>query len=177
MEVGERAVQVLRGGRVEPRDRLIEDQQLPRRAQGAREQHALLLPAGELAVAAVLQLKNPELAEIHKRPRLLGGGIEEAAAARAQKAREHDLAHRRGEVLLRARLLRQIADGAAAQGRVELDAAPQGLDQSQQALKQRRLARAVFADDAEVFAAADLQIQVLPDGAPLIAQRDVPAGE
>ena len=49
-------VQLPRRHGVQPGDRLVEQQQLLRGAQGAREQHALLLAAGERLIALVFQI-------------------------------------------------------------------------------------------------------------------------
>ena len=101
--------------------------------------------------------------------------MEEADAAAAEKAAEHHLIHRGGEVLLSPGLLGQIADGAAAQGVVPDDGAGQGFQQAQQALEQGGFAAAVLAHDAEIVARPDLKAQPLPDSLPLIAQGHVPA--
>lgn len=52
----QQVVHLRRGDRVEPRDGLIEQQQLFSGAERSGEQHALLLPAGQLLVAAVREL-------------------------------------------------------------------------------------------------------------------------
>ena len=56
VEIVQRAVQVLGGSGVQPRHRLIQHQQLSGGAQRSCQQHPLLLPAGQLTVAPVLQL-------------------------------------------------------------------------------------------------------------------------
>ena len=54
VQIAQRFVKVLHARGVKARDRLVEDEQVICRAQGARKQHALLLPARELAVTLVL---------------------------------------------------------------------------------------------------------------------------
>ena len=174
VEVAQGLIEILRGGGVETRDRLVQNEQAVRRAQGAREQHALLLSAGKLAVAAVLQLQHAELAHVHQRRALLRGGVEKVQPALVGKAREHDLAHRSGKIALRARLLRKVADGARAL-RGAVDRAGERRDQPEQAFHQRRLAAAVLAHHAEVIPRADGKRQMLEQRAVLVAEACVTA--
>ena len=175
VQIVQRAVQLLRRRRVKPRHRLIQYQQLPGGAQRPRQQHPLLLPAGQFPVAAILQLQHAQLAHVHQRLGLLLGRVEKPHAPAAEKAAAHHLRHRGGEVLLRLRLLGRIADSAGAQGGCAHDLARHGAQQPQQALHQRGLAAAVFTHDAHIVAAVHLKAQVLPHRPALVAQRHVPA--
>ena len=172
VQVFQRAVQLLSRRRVQPRHRLVQDQQFPGGAQGTRQQHPLLLPAGQLPVAPVLQLQHAQLAHVHQRGGLLLRRVEKPHAPAAEKAAAHYLRHRGGKVLLRLCLLGQIADGSAPQGRGAHDLAGQGLQQAQQTFHQRGFAAAVL---AHIVAAVHLKAQVLPHRLALIAQRRVPA--
>ena len=175
VQVFQRAVQLLGCSRVQPRHRLVQDQQFTGGAQGTRQQHPLLLPAGQLPVAPVLQLQHAQLAHVHQRGGLLLRRVEKPHAPAAEKAAAHYLHHRGGKVLLRLCLLGQIADGAGAQGGRTYDLARHGVQQPQQALHQCGLAAAVFTHDAHIVAAVHLKAQVLPHRLALIAQRRVPA--
>ena len=175
VQVRQRAVHVVGGLRVKARHRLVQDQQLPRRAQGPGQQHPLLLSAGQLPVAAVFQLQHTQLAHVHQRLGFFGGGVEEPALPGAEEARQHHLVHRGGEVPLGAGLLGQIPDGPGPERPVQHDPALHGLQKAQQALQQRGFAAAVLAYDAQIVAAVHLKIQMAADGFALVAQRRVMA--
>lgn len=142
---------------------------------GAREQHALLLPAGKLTVALALELEHTELAEVHQRLGFFLRRVEKARAA-VRKAREHDLRDRGGKVALRGRLLGQIPEPALALGGA-VDLAGQRGQQTQKRAQQRRFAAAVFAHDAEIVPRADGEGEVLQERLVLVAERNVLAGE
>ena len=108
---------------VETRDRLIEQQELARGAQGAREQHALLLAAGERLIAVVRQILDAHALHVLLRAGAVGPRIEWAAVHLVDAARAHDLRHACGKVALELRLLRQIADLVAHEPVSERDAA------------------------------------------------------
>ena len=61
---------------IEPRNRLVEQQELFRRAHRARKQNALLLAAGELKIAAVGYIVNAEALHVLGGRGLILGVIE-----------------------------------------------------------------------------------------------------
>ena len=99
-------VQLPRRHGVQPGDRLVEQQQLLRGAQGAREQHALLLAAGERLIALVFQVLNAHALQIFQRSGAVRFGIKRPAVHPVQPPGEHDLHHARGKIALQLRLLR-----------------------------------------------------------------------
>ena len=175
VEIVQRAVQILRGGRVKAGHRLVQDQQLAGGAQGPGQQDTLLLTAGQLPVAPILQFQDAQLAHVHQGLGLLGAGVEEPPLPCAEEAGKHHLADGGGEILLGPGLLGQIPDGAGGKGRGGGDGALQGLEKTQQAFQQCGFAGAVFAHDAQIVTAADGEVQMLPHGLTFIAQRDIPA--
>ncbi len=175
VEIGQRPVQILCGGGVQPRHRLVQDQQPPGGAQRPCQQHPLLLSAGQLPVAPILQFQYPQLAHVHQRLRLLGGGVEEPPSTGAEKARQHYLADGGGKIPLSLGLLGQIAHRPG--GLTSPDDPLQRRQQPQQALEKRGLAGAVFPHDTQVFPRMYREGQMFPHGVSLVAQRHVPAGQ
>src|SRR6185437_3906240 len=160
---------------VEPRRRLVEQQQLRFRRQGARQLDALLRPEGQIAHR---DMRHP--AEIEKRDEagdalaqrvLLAGDerqaqrVPEKAAARPAMAADQDvLQHRHGAE--KAEILEGAADaerGDAMARRLE-HRAPLELDhpaiepiEAAEAVEQRRLARAVGTDETADLSGLDVE--------------------
>ena len=158
---------------VEPRDRLVEQQELARGAQGAREQHALLLAAGERLIAVVRQILDAHALHVLLRAGAVGPRIEWAAVHLVDAARAHDLRHACGKVALELRLLRQIADLVAHEPVSERDAALLRRFEPEQALDECGLAGTVFADHAQQIAARDREVHVAQHRLPVVAEADV----
>ena len=75
IQIGQGLVEVLGGGGVQAGNGLVQNQQLTSGAQGPGQQHPLLLPAGEVPVAGVLQFQNAQLAQVHHGLGPLGRGV------------------------------------------------------------------------------------------------------
>ncbi len=121
VQIAEGLVQVLGGGGVQARDGFVQNQQPPCGAEGPGQKDPLLLPAGEVPVALVLQLQNAQLSQVHQGLGLLGGGVEKAEAFAVQAPGENDLQDGGGEVLLGPGLLGEVANRAALQLRRTAD--------------------------------------------------------
>ena len=165
-------VHLLRHLRVKPRDRLVEEQQAPRGAEGAGEEHALLLPAGELPVAAVPQGRESEPLDL-----LLGDSAfffsVKGRPATPDAAGEHDLPDRGGEIPLDGGLLREIADLVLLYPVAEAHRAGKRPAQAEQRLHQRGLAGAVLPDDAEVVPLLHRKGKVRENGLALVAEGEI----
>ena len=83
---------------------------------------------------------------------MLGMSIERAQPAAVQAAGNHHLLHGGGKVTLEMILMGQIADLVLLQSVREFDFSRKRRVQPQDRLHQRALARAVFADDAQIIA-------------------------
>ena len=177
VQVGEGLVQILGRGGVQAGNGLVQDQQAAGGTQGPGQQHPLLLAAGEIPVALVLQLQNPQLAHVHQCRGLLGGGVEEPQPLLVQAAREDHFIHRGREVPLGPGLLGQIAHGSLPQFRRPENLPGLGGEEPQQAPQQRGLAGAVVPHDAQVVPRPDGEIQVGQDALTLIPQGRVPADD
>ena len=160
VEVGQKLIKVLGGGRVQTGDRLVQDQKAPGGAQRPGQQCPLLLAAGEIPVALVLELQDAELSHIHQGLGLLGGGVEKPEALAVEAPGQDHLIHRGRKVPLGLRLLGQVSDGALLQLRRAEDLARLGRQQSQQPPQQRGFARAVVSHDAKVVSGPDGEIQM-----------------
>ena len=158
---------------VEARDRLIEQQELARGAQGARKQHALLLAAGERLIAVVRQILDAHALHVLLCAGAVGPRVKRAAMHLVDAARAHDLRHARGKVALELRLLRQIADLVAHEPVAERDAALLRRLEPEQALDERGLAGAVFADHTQQIAARDREVHIAQHRLPVVAEADV----
>ena len=95
--------------RIESRDRLVEQKHLFCRTERTREQNSLLLTARERAIALVRKLVYAHHLHILVSLESVASAKEHTSAESAHASRKHDLAHRRGKILLRLALLRQIA--------------------------------------------------------------------
>ena len=163
-------VHLVGGKGVEPRDGLVEQQQLSGGTQGAREQHALLLSARKLAVAVLGEVLDAELFHVALGQGALFPAVEGAQPHAVLAAREHDLAHRGREVALHLGLLRQIADLPRAQAVGKADRPADRRLQSQQRAHERGLAGAVFAHNAEIIPGVHLKTQPAQQPGVFIAQ-------
>ena len=153
----ELALQPFDGGQVEMVGRLVEQQDVGRRRQHARERGAARLAAGEMR--RVFAAGEAELLQqIARGMRVVG---------RPQAGL--DIGERRGEAR-EVRLLRQIAHRRA--GLHEHRAAV-GLDQPGRDLQQRRFARAVAADQGHALAGRDRQLRARQQRRAAEGQRDV----
>ena len=176
VEFADEVIELLRRHGVEPRDGLVEQQELIRRTERPGKQHALLLAAGKLAVAAVGQVGNVHARHRVLRARLVGFGIERVEALARLTAGEHNLAHGGRKIALHGRLLRQPAEILPAQPLAEGDGTRKRRLQAEERAHERALARAVFTDDAEIVARVDLKIEIPDEHVPVIAEGEIPAG-
>lgn len=165
-------VHLLRHLRVEPRDRLVEQEQAPRGAEGAGEEHALLLPAGELPVAAVPQGRESEPLDL-----LLGDSAfffsVKGRPAPPDAAGEHDLPDRGGKIPLDGGLLREIADLVLLYPVAEAHRPGKRPAEPEQGLHQRGLAGAILPDDAEVISRLHRKGEMGEDRFSLVAEGEV----
>ena len=76
IEVRKGLIEILGRCRIQAGNGLIQNQQLSGGAQGTGQQHPLLLTAGELPVALVLELQNAQLAHVHQGLGFLGRRVE-----------------------------------------------------------------------------------------------------
>lgn len=166
-------IQLPRRDRVEAGHRLVEQQELLRGAQGARQQHALLLPARQLLIAPV-----PQLLDAHALHVPVGAGavlrvVVQAAAQGIEAAGEHDLPDAGRKIPLDLGLLRQVADLGALQAVAEADRPLlRGLE-AQKPLDQRGLAGAVLADHAEIIPRVQREVHALQHGRAVIGKAQV----
>ena len=177
IQIGQGLIEILGGGGVQPGDGFIQNQQLPCGAQRPRQQHPLLLTAGEIPVAGVLQFQNAQLTQIHHGLRPLGRGVEKVQSLSVQTAGENHLQHRGGKVPLGAGLLGQVADSAVPQRLRVFNNAGLRLKQPQKPPHQGGLAGAVVTHHAEIVSLGNGEIQAGEDGSALISQRHIPADD
>ncbi len=144
-EAGEVLLEALDGRQVEVVGRLVEQQHVGLADQRAGERRAARLAAGERGDAA--RRVDPQALE-----QALGAvAAELGVLARRQAGLRR---RKRGRVGREVRLLRQVGDGRA---RLQEALAGVELDQPGERLEQRRLARAVAADEADPLALGERQ--------------------
>ena len=166
-------VQLRADHRVQPGDGLIQKEELPGGAQGPGQEHPLLLPAAEIPVAGVFQLRQPQLFQAFRSPAFFRTGIEGLCPAAGQ---DH-LPHAGGEVLLGRGLLGQIPHLRLPEAVPVGDGPAFGLFQPQEGLDEGAFAGAVFPHDAEIVPGLHGKGQVLHRGLALVGQAQVPAGD
>ena len=108
-------IEILGGCRVKSRDRLVQDQELIRSAEGPRDQGTLFLSAGEIPVAALFEIRDSELFHIDCRKLPLFHRVKRSVSTLSKAAGDHDLLYRRREILLGRGLLREISDSGPSQ--------------------------------------------------------------
>ena len=153
-------------GDVDALERLVHEVELRVLDERPRQEHALLLPARELGDLASerVHLDAPERVE----------GRRAVDAARTPQpaevpvaAHQHDVEHVGREVPVDGAALRHVPDAAAVRVvRAAEDERPPrgGLDEAEDRADERRLARAVRADDRGQRALRDLDVDVPEDG-------------
>ena len=166
-------VHLPRRHRVEPRHRLVEQEQLLRCAHGPGKQHALLLAAGELLIAGVFDVLDAHALKILFRAALVLRAVKQLSAERVETAREHDLPDAGREIALDLGLLRQVADLAAPEPVAERDPSGGGRLERQQPADQRGFAGAVFAYDAEIIPGLQRKVNALEHRSSVIGERGV----
>jgi hypothetical protein len=175
---------------VECRDRLVEDEQARAQGEGAGDVDALALATGELVgMAGERGLVEADLGE------KLGGFVAERGAALARDGAQieagfaavdeqrlgDDCEHRHARVESGVGILEDglhlaadpaelMRGGADDVGAINADGAARGLDQAEDHARQRGLAGAGFADQAEGFSGFDGERDVVDDGVLLGAQ-------
>ena len=154
---GEFAFQPFDGGEIEMVGRLVQQQDVGRGRQHARQRGAARLAAGEMR--GVFVAVQPELLQQIARLVVVVAGAEAGL----------DIGERGGEAG-EIRLLRQIADGGAG---LHEAAAAVGLDQPGRDLQQRRFAGAVAADQADALGRRDRQFDARQQRRAAEGQRDV----
>ena len=151
------ALEPFDGGEIEMVGRLVEQQDVGRRRQHARERRAARLAAGE--VRGVLAAVEPELLQEIARLVAVVAGAEAGLHIGERRCGAGEIG-----------LLRQIAHGGA---RLQEARAAVGLDQPGGDLEQGRLARAVAADQADALAGRDRQLDAGEQRRAAEGQRDV----
>ena len=157
--------------------RLVEKQELLRGAQRARQQDALLLTAGEVAVAALSEVGDSHALHIPRRQFLFLPIIERPPSHAPLAAGQDDFPHGGRKIPLHVGLLGQVADFPLPQTFSEYDVPGKRRVKSQKRLHQRGFARAVFADDAEIHSGLHGEGQIFDDGLSPIAEGKVFAGD
>ena len=156
---------------------LVEHDQLARGTERAGEKHALLLSSREFAVAMASQRRQVEALHVPRRQFLFPARVERAQPHAVQAARQHDLPDAGGKIFLHEGLLGKVADLGPFQPFTGDDASPPQPDQTEDGLHQRTFAGAVFADDVEIVAALDGEVQPFHDGRVFVADGDIFAGK
>ncbi|CFP43832.1 Uncharacterised protein [Bordetella pertussis] len=163
IDIAQQRQDVVGGLGVQRRRRLVAEQHVGVIGQGARDAHALLLPAADLAGIAVAQVLQ---ADQRQQPLDPGGNLGARHAGDLQRqghvavhgtARQQvePLEHHADAAALVAQLrLAQPHQGLAANGDAALVRALEQVD----ALNQRTFARAARPDDAEHLALLDVQV-------------------
>ncbi len=178
---GERAQQFAQHGlrvAVQPGEGFIEQINVRALRHRARQEGALLLAAGERADLPVGEVFEPGGGQglVH-RPVVFRA---EASPATQRRVTAHlgQAAHGQREIPVHHAALRQVGDGTFRAGvavlvRVEPDAA--GLDgrQADDALEQRRFARAVGSEQPDAPAAVEVQVDVVQRGHAPVGNRQV----
>lgn len=119
--------QDLLAGQVDARHRLVHDQQLGFAGEGAGDEDALVLAAGEGVHRVLGAVRHAD--QLQGAPdRLAVGPAQDAEAGAGEPARGHDLRHGRRDTARRGRALRYVPDAppvaeAAARGAEQLDLA------------------------------------------------------
>ena len=163
---GEQLEQLELMAHVERRRRLVEHQGRRLLRQRPRQQHALALAARQLAERARRQLEDAGVGHGALGGGDVGGGLEAERAEPRASAHEHDLERRERE--LERLVLQHGGDQARALARrqrreialVDGDLAGRRRQQAEQEARQRRLAGAVGAEDADELAAPDIEVDV-----------------
>ena len=141
---------LLRGG-VDPREGLVEDEQLRLLGERAGEEDTLLLPAGERADLPRRECRHAHPRQCVMHARLVGGGRTAAEANGGVAAHQHDIMHRDGELPVHRLALRHVGDAAARlpdRRTEEHHTAPLVRLHPHDRVQERRLARPIRPDNA-----------------------------
>ncbi len=136
--------------RVHGGQRLVHEEQLGLLRERARQEDALLLPAGEAADGAVGQRLHAHLNERRRRRIALGARHAPPRAHAAVTGHADDIQRARRKVPIHRRALWQVGDARPRLregSREEARLAGRDLDEAQRGLQQRGLARAVRPED------------------------------
>ena len=177
-DIAERVDEVVVGDGVERGGRLVEQQEVGFAGEGAGDEDALLLSAGEFGDFA-----TGEVGDFHRVQCGVDGvvGIGDGAAsdavlpAEAVAAHFDDFADGDGEAPVDGAGLGHIADaGADAAGRaaVDQDFAAGGLERAEDSFEQGAFAGAVAADQGGECAARDLEVDLFEHGGTAVADGD-----
>ena len=166
-------VHILHCHRVKTCNRLVQQQQFARRAECPRQQDALLLSAGQLAVTALRQRRDAEPSHGVRRQPLLPPPEKGAESKPPQTARQHDFPHRGGEIPLGRRLLREVPDAGCVYRSCNFQTAARQRMQSQYCFHECAFSRSVLADNAEILSIGHREMDTFQYGVSLIAQRNV----
>ena len=173
IDAGDLGVEAPRRDRVQAGDRLVEQDQFLGGTHGAGQKDALLLAAGQVPVALVLQVQDLQGFHILPGARFFRAGVEGPQAHAVEAAGQDDFPHAGGEVLLDLGLLGQVADLSRLQALSHLHRAGGRLFQAQEALDQRALAGAVLTDDAEIVSLLHGEIQIVDDCHAIVGEGQV----
>ena len=156
-ELAQRGRERLLAGRVDPGGRLVEHQQVGLAGQGAGDQGALLLAAGQGGDRVVDPVQQADIGERVAYGRAVGRARGPEDSAPGQPARGHHLADGGRHAAAGAQPLRHVADPgpvleAAQVGAEQLDVAAARRHQAEHGADQGRLAGAVGAEDRDHLA-------------------------
>ena len=168
------------GGGVEADQGLIEEQQVGFLGEGAGDQHAPLLAAGELADLAASEVGKLDLFQCGRHGLAVGvaGAAQEADAAIA--AHHDDIADSSGKVPIDDLRLGRVADATADRSdglAEELDAAAPGFEQAEERLDQGGLSGAVRPGEADERALGQVEAEGLEGGCAVVAGPEVVDGD
>ena len=168
VEVVEQVQDLVAQAHVDARRRLVHEQQLGLAEQRARDEHALLLAARQLADVAIGEIADVELREHRGDLRALGAaGPRQPPAVDARH--QHALAHRHREAPVDRLDLRHVRHPQIGAPR---HAAVRDAHAARQHAQRRRLAGAGGADDADELAPVDREVDVDEDRLAAVAARD-----
>ena len=155
--------------RIQTGHRLVKEQQAFRRTQRPRQEHALLLPAGEVPEALPCQIPDPQQVHLLDSRFSVRRRIKRMEAPAVQPAGAHHLIDAGRKVFLNVRLLGQVADLCLLQPVPVDDLSFFNILQPEKAADQRAFAGTVFPDNAQIIARVDLKIQILYHRLSLVA--------
>src|SRR5690606_7334088 len=175
-EPGHRRGERLLARLVDARDGLVEHEEVGPPDQGARDEHALLLAAGQLRDGVVGAVG--ETHEVERLRRARAPPAREPEAAAAEESRRDDLGRGGRHARRRAHTLGDVAEALPGQTRPErraeqVDGAARERDDPDERADERRLARAVRAEERDDLARTDRQVDPAQDLAPAEGHVDV----
>ena len=142
-------------------------------AHGTGKQDPLLLAAGEVPVALILQVRNFQSLHVFTGPFFFHTGIKRPQSHPVEASGHHDLPDTCRKVLLDLSLLGKITDLCRFQPFAHLHPAGGRPFQTQESLDQGALSGAVFTDDTKIITFLHGKVQVADHRDAVIGERQV----